>query len=759
MPSFSLRLFSLFSLFVLLLNSCAPQSSTAPSTGAHTDETQSEAERLQEIAERVTIIRDDFGVGHIYAKTDADAVFGLLYAQAEDDFPRVERNYIWAIGRLAEVEGEAALYSDLRARLYMSEEEARAAYAAAPQWLQELCDAFADGLNYYLAQHPEVSPRLLSRFEPWMPFYFFEGSIGGDIEQIPLRGIETFYSQAQEMERSVPLATQGPRPMPMLADGSAPNALAHTIFEEPVGSNGIALDGSRTASGDTMLLINPHTSFYFRGEYQMVSEEGLNAYGAVTWGQFFIYQGFNEHTGWMHTSTAADFIDEFVEDVVRVDDKLLYRYGEELRPVEATEVTLKVKTDNGLEERRFPAYHTHHGPITHSQDGRWAVTRINWDPVNALQQSYLRMKTANYAEFREMMNIRTNSSNNTVFADSEGNIAYFHGNFMPRRDPQFDYQHPVDGSNPATDWQGVHEVDETVMIVNPVNGWLQNSNSTPFTVAGDNSPRREDYPTYMAPDAENFRAKHSIPLLEAAHDVTLDTLLDLAYDPYLPGFEQLIPGLVAAWDADSANWPQLKDAIDELRDWDLRVRSDSVAMSLAHFYGMNASQAIDTPNELTQLEQINWLGTDSSPAERLQVFTDTLTELNDKFGGWNTPWGEINRFQRLSGDIDLKYDDTAPSLAVGMASGRWGALASYGARAFPGTKRLYGYSGNSFVAVVEFGEHLRALSMLAGGQSNDPASPHFDDQAQPYVDRQFKEVAYYRGDVERRATATYHPGE
>lgn len=759
MPSFSLRLFSLFSLFVLLLNSCAPQSSTAPSTGAHTDEIQSEAERLQEIAERVTIIRDDFGVGHIYAKTDADAVFGLLYAQAEDDFPRVERNYIWAIGRLAEVEGEAALYSDLRARLYMSEEEARAAYAAAPQWLQELCDAFADGLNYYLAQHPEVSPRLLSRFEPWMPFYFFEGSIGGDIEQIPLRGIETFYSQVQEMERSVPLATQSPRPMPMLADGSAPNALAHTIFEEPVGSNGIALDGSRTASGDAMLLINPHTSFYFRGEYQMVSEEGLNAYGAVTWGQFFIYQGFNEHTGWMHTSTAADFIDEFVEDVVRVDDKLLYRYGEELRPVEVTEVTLKVKTDNGLEERRFPAYHTHHGPITHSQDGRWAVTRINWDPVNALQQSYLRMKTANYAEFREMMNIRTNSSNNTVFADSEGNIAYFHGNFMPRRDPQFDYQHPVDGSNPATDWQGVHEVDETVMIVNPVNGWLQNSNSTPFTVAGDNSPRREDYPTYMAPDAENFRAKHSIPLLEAAHDVTLDTLLDLAYDPYLPGFEQLIPGLVAAWDADSANWPQLKDAIDELRDWDLRVRSDSVAMSLAHFYGMNASQAIDTPNELTQLEQINWLGTDSSPAERLQVFTDTLTELNDKFGGWNTPWGEINRFQRLSGDIDLKYDDTAPSLAVGMASGRWGALASYGARAFPGTKRLYGYSGNSFVAVVEFGERLRALSMLAGGQSNDPASPHFDDQAQPYVDRQFKEVAYYRGDVERRATATYHPGE
>lgn len=759
MPSLSLRLFSLFSLFVLLLTACAPQSSDTPTSGAQNSTVQTETERLQAIAERVSIIRDDFGVGHIYAKTDADAVFGLLYAQAEDDFPRVERNYIWAIGRLAEVEGEAALYSDLRARLYMTEEEARAAYAAAPDWLQKLCDAFADGLNYYLAQNPQVTPRLLTRFEPWMPFYFFEGSIGGDIEQIPLRRIESFYSRVEEMERNVPLATQNPRPMPMLADGSETNALAHTIFEEPVGSNGIALDGSRTASGDAMLLINPHTSFYFRGEYQVVSEEGLNAYGAVTWGQFFIYQGFNEHTGWMHTSTAADFIDEFVEDVVRDNDRLLYRYGEELRPVEVSQVSLKVKTDNGMEEHQFPAYRTHHGPITHSEDGRWAVTRINWDPVNALQQSYLRMKTDNYTEFREMMDIRTNSSNNTVFADSEGNIAYFHGNFMPRRDPQFDYQHPVDGSNPATDWQGVHAVDETVMIVNPVNGWLQNSNSTPYTVAGDNSPKREDYPAYMAPDAENFRAKHSIPLLEQAQNMTLETLLDLAYDTYLPGFEQLIPGLVSAWDADSANWPQLAGAISELRNWDRRVSADSVAMSLAHFYGMNAAQKIDTPDELTQLEQINWLGTDSNPGERLQVFADTLAELDEKFGGWNTPWGEINRFQRLSGDIDLQYDDTAPSLAVGMASGRWGALASYGARAFPGTNRIYGYSGNSFVAVVEFGDRLRALSMLAGGQSNDPVSPHFNDQAQPYVDRQFKEVAYYREDVERRATATYHPGE
>lgn len=733
--------------------------SCAPATENTNLPVLSEAERLQAIAERVTIIRDDFGVGHIYAPTDADAVFGLLYAQAEDDFPRVERNYIWAIGRLAEVEGESALYSDLRAKLYMTEEDALLAYAQAPLWLQELCDAFADGLNYYLAQNPQVQPQLLTRFEPWMPFYFFEGSIGGDIEQIPLPRIQQFYSQIETMEAKVPVATQAHSALPVLASMPINNALAETIFEEPAGSNGIAIDGSRTASGDAMLLINPHTSFYFRGEYHVVSDEGLDAYGAVTWGQFFIYQGFNETTGWMHTSTQADFIDEFVEDVVRENGTLIYRYGDESRPVEVTEITLQYKDGTGMATRSFPAFHTHHGPITHSIEDRWTVTRINWNPVEALRQSYLRMKTANLAEFRTMMDIRTNSSNNTVFADAEGNIAYFHGNFMPIRDPLFDYSQPVDGSNPATDWQGVHSIDDMITVTNPYTGFIQNSNSTPFTASGEDSPLREDYPAYMAPDAENFRAVHSLPLLEAEQNFTLEKLLDLAYDPYLPGFEQLIPGLVSAWDADRSNWPDLEAPIAVLRDWDLRTGADSVAMSLAHFYGMATAQRIDTPDDLTQMEQINWLGTDSPTDERLRVFDEVIAELDEAFGSWQAPWGEINRFQRLTGDIDLPYDDDAPSLAVGMASARWGALASFGARAFPGTERIYGASGNSFVAVVEFGPRLEAWSVLAGGQSSHPTSGHFVDQAERYVNREFKEVAFYREDVERRASATYHPGE
>ncbi|HSG91187.1 MAG TPA: penicillin acylase family protein [Pseudomonadales bacterium] len=717
-----------------------------------------ELARLQAIAERVTIIRDDFGVPHIYAKTDADAVFGLLYAQAEDDFARVERNYVWAIGRLAEVQGQEALYSDLRARLFMSRAEAEAAYAAAPDWLRTLCDSFADGLNYYLATHPDVEPALLTHFEPWMPFYFFEGSIGGDIEQIPTAGIEAFYSQGRAVESEIPDVAVAARSTRAPATQQIAAAMDVRAFTEPSGSNGFAIAGSRTRSGDAMLLINPHTSFFFRGEVHVVSEEGLNAYGAVTWGQFFVYQGFNEDTGWMHTSTYVDFMDEFVEDVVRDAGALKYVYGDEMRPVQIDEVTLKVREGDGFVERTFPTYRTHHGPVTHALDGNWVATRINWDPVNALRQSYLRMKNMDYTEFRAMMDIRTNSSNNTVYADSSGNIAYFHGNFIPRRDPALDFSQPVQGSDPGTDWLGLHTVDETIHLLNPPNGWIQNTNSTPFSAAGEYSPKREDYPVYMAPDDQNFRAVHAVQVLDDAGDLTLDSLVELAYDPYLPGLAALADGIVEAWDASNGD-PALAGAIEALRAWDRRVAMDSVAMSLAHFYGVDMLEKVEAPADLIYMDRVDWLGRSSAPEERLAVFAGTVARLTEDFGTWETPWGEINRYQRLNGAIDQTFDDARPSIAVPMASGRWGALASFGAPRTEGNARIYGRYGNSFVAVVEFGDKVKAKTILAGGQSGDPASPHFADQAQPYADREFKDAAFYREDVEARATRTYHPGE
>jgi acyl-homoserine-lactone acylase len=707
-----------------------------------TKQPQSELSRWEAHSANTQIIRDDFGVPHIYGKTDADAVFGLLYAQCEDDFNRVEQNYMSAIGRLAEVEGEEALYSDLRAKLFMTEEEAIENYESSPDWLKKLCDAFADGINYYLHTHPEVKPKLLTHFEPWMPMYFSEGSIGGDIEGISTNKIQAFYEN--QSQNSFISETD---------DASKSSEL------EPAGSNGFAISGKLTESGNAMLLINPHTSFFFRGEVHVVSEEGLNAYGAVTWGQFFVYQGFNEKTGWMHTSTYTDIKDDFVETIVKTDKGYQYKYGNELRPVKAINQSLKYIDGGVQKEKDFTMYRTHHGPITQKNDSAWVATAIMWDPVKALTQSFTRTKLNNHTEFRNMMDIRTNSSNNTVYADADGTIAYYHGDFIPKRNTKFDYKNPVDGSNPETDWNGLHTVDEIITVVNPSNGWIQNCNSTPFTSAAENSPKPSDYPNYMSINQENFRGVHAIRLLEKAQNLTLDKLIDMAYDPYLPAFEVAIPSLIKAYDASRDKAGSLKEPIAVLRTWNFAVSKESVGMSLAHFYGQSFLSDPMIPSYLSDMEKVIYFSTKATVAQRLMAFENAITKLNEDFGSWNTPWGEINRYQRLDGNINQVFNDSLPSIPVGMTTSRWGALAAFGMRSKQTTKRIYGTRGNSFVAVVEFGNKVKAKTILAGGQSGAPASPHFSDQAQRYADVQFKDVAYYLEDVKQRAVSTYHPGK
>jgi len=704
-----------------------------------------EVDRLEAIAERVEIIRDDFGVPHVYAKTDADAVFGMLYAQCEDDFNRIEQNYIWAIGRLAEVEGESALYSDVRARLFMTQEEAEEAYENSPKWLRELCDAFADGINYYLHTHPEVKPRLLTHFEPWMPFYFSEGSIGGDIERISTAKIKAMYEG--EVQKAVAQVETQIQEQELLS-----------LYDEPAGSNGIALNGSMTASGNAMLLINPHTSFFFRGEMHVVSEEGLNAYGAVTWGQFFIYQGFNEKTGWMHTSTYTDVIDEYIETTRSTATGKEYRYGNEWRPIDSLKQSFTIRTDQGPQEKIMTLFRTHHGPITHEIEGQLTATAMMWSPAKALEQSFTRTKQSNYEGFRAMMDIKTNSSNNTVYADADQNIAYWHGNFIPQRDTRFDFSKPVDGSDPNTDWKGLHEVSEHITLLNPATNWLQNCNSTPFTAAGPESPKPEDYPYYMSTAPENFRGVHALNLLQQPNRHTLESLIELAYDTHLPAFEALLPGLVNAYDRSPQ--PQISEEIELLRTWDYRTSKTSKAMTLAHFYATELYQRAPRPQGFSPMELITYWGSDQDLGGiRLEVFNTVVAQLQEDFGTSQIEWAEVNRYQRIDGAIRQAFNDSLPSVGIGHASGRWGALAAYGARYSNNTKKIYGTRGNSFVAVVEFGEKVRAKSLLAGGQSGDPKSRHFDDQVELYAEGLFKEVPYYREDVLKRSIVTYQPGK
>jgi acyl-homoserine-lactone acylase len=785
-----LRILSLILLLAIAIAGC----------GAGESGPAGDLRRWEARAAKVTIIRDEWGIPHIYAPTDADAIFGLMYAQAEDDFPRIERNFLVSQGRLAEAEGEDAIWQDLRMQLFIDPEEMKALYAESPEWLRQLMDAWADGLNYYLHTHPEVKPRVLDRFEPWMALTFSEGSIGGDIEQVNLRELRAFYEKMPQPAKAEPVAAAAAGAAPVRtpavatsngatagvsATRGAPTtpASASVAFAandrpaptsslvvpdpelEPTGSNGIAIAPQNTVNGNALLLINPHTSFYFRHEAHIVSEEGLNVYGALTWGQFFVYQGFNETAGWMHTSSSVDNIDEFLETVVERDGKLYYIYGDEERPVRTREVTIRYRTpEGGMAERRFTAYRTHHGPIVRAVDGRWVSVALMEEPLRALIQSYSRTKAKNLDEFLAIMESHTNSSNNTLFADAEGNIAYLHANFVPKRDPRFDYDHPVDGSDPATDWQGVHSIEESPNAINPSTGFAFCTNNWPYTAAGrgDASPKQSDYPRYMDRGTENPRGVHALMLLEGRKDWTLEGLRAAAYDSYLPAFEKLIPALVSAWESlppSDALKRKTAEPVRLLRDWDLRWGVESVPTSLAVFWGTELLGRVQAAASAAGVDVYEYAATRTTATQRVEALAAAIDRLTQDFGDWRTPWGEINRFQRLSGDIDLTFDDDAPSIPVGFTSARWGSLASFGAAPRNGTKRWYGTSGNSFVAVVEFGERVRALAVTAGGLSNVPGSPHFDDQAERYATGDLRPVHFYREDVEAAAKRKYRPGE
>jgi acyl-homoserine lactone acylase PvdQ len=752
-------------LSALLLSTCtalAAQQPAAPPAAAK------DLARYRAEAARVTITRDDWGIAHIHGHTDADAVFGMIYAQCEDDFNRVETNYLVSLGRLSEAEGESALWQDLRQRLFLDPADLQHDYTQSPPWLRSLMDAWADGLNFYLVTHPDVHPSAITHFEPWMALSFTEGSIGGDIERVNLQQLRAFYDKPYNGVTTSQFTLEPPTQL----------ARAHTTDNDLGGSNGFAIAPSNTVDHHALLLINPHTSFFFRSELQMSSDEGLNAYGASTWGQFFVYQGFNERAGWMHTSSNVDAVDEFTDDVLPLPispatptptrgtkTPSSYSYGTSTRLFKYKPITLSYKTPNGLQQRTIMAMYDHRGPIVRRGEHNTVISiELMNLPMKALEQSWLRTKAHTYADYRKTMEIDANSSNNTIFADADGDIAYWHGNFIPKRDTRFDYTHPVDGSNPATDWGPLMSVDEIPHLLNPKSGWLENVNNWPWSGAGESSLKQSDFPAYVEQGSETARGIHAVRVLSGRKDFTLDNLLSTAaFDPYLPWFARTIPALLAAYDALPATDPQrtqLKSQIDLLRYWDFRWASDSKATSLAVYWGEAAGMPVAADARRTHTLWEDFVIAHVPPAQLLNALASASAKLTADFGTWQIPWGDINRFQRLDDDIVTHFSDAAPSYPIPFTASTWGSLASLATRptSVTGTKKRYGVSGNSFVAVVEFGPRVRARAVTAGGESGHPASPHFNDEVSRYASGNFRDVYFYPDQLTRHTERSYHPG-
>jgi acyl-homoserine-lactone acylase len=720
-------------------------------TGAAGGQHGKQYARLEHEAQRVTITRDNWGIPHVHGKTDADAVFGTMYAECQDDFKRVQSNLTWALGVSARAKGKKALWSDLRARLWHYPAAEKQDYKNSPKWLQKLMNAWADGLNWYILTHPKLHP-VIKHYQPWMAMAFTEGSIGGDLVDVSLPKLAKFYGA----------------PNPTVA------ALTHVHppgWIRATGSNGIAIAPKLSADGHALLLINPHVTFNFRTEQQMSSEEGLDAYGASTWGQFFLYQGFNQHVGWMHTSSGAQRpnVDEFLETVVKKNGKYFYRFGKKLLPVKTRKITLDYrKQDGSMGSRSFTAYFTNNGPVVASQDGKWISVSMMHRPIRALEQDWLRTKATGLKSFMKTARLQANNSNNTLFADSQGDIAFLMPQFIPKRNPKFDYLKPVDGSNPATAWQGPTPLKAMPNVINPPNGWVMNTNDWPYSAAGTYSPNRSDFPRYMDSFGENARGKHATLMLTGAKNFTLAKLIADDFDSYLPAFARLIPILVKNYDALPSSSPlqaKLAGPIGVLRHWNDHWGLTSIPTTLAVLWGTRMwhevepkAKAMGLDAHTADLREIDYIADKATAKQRLTALAKVVTRLKKDFGYWGVPWGSFNRYQRLDDSLHPHFSDSKPSIAVPFTSSIWGSLAASNAHRWPGTNKFYGNSGNSWVAVIDFGPKVKARAIHVGGHSGNPDSPHFKDQAHRWATGNLRTVYFWPQQIKAHTERVYHPG-
>jgi acyl-homoserine-lactone acylase len=701
----------------------------------------------ERMARTVTIYRDTYGVPHIYAPTDAACVFGLMYAQAEDNFWQLEVDYIRSLGRAAEIYGERALMNDVMRRAFEINRLAMAEYARAGARTRRLCDAFAAGLNYFLATHPQIKPQLITRFEPWH-ILAFQRSVPG-LNSLGVKQGDV----SEEMRRASPEHKRELAPGPSEVE-ELRGANSEEAPEPLSGSNMWAIGPAKSASGRALLLINPHVAFFGGGqryEAHLHSNEGLNVSGFAILGTPYIRSGFNDYLGWSHTNNYADVADVYTEQFDDPKNPLAYRYGNGFRTASEWDEEIKIKTDRGVEVRKYKLRRTHHGPVIAQRDGKGLSVRVaRHAEGGVLGQRYAMSRARSLAEFKAAMGNVALTGSNTIYADRAGNIFYVHGNAIPRRSPKFDWSQAVDGSNPEAEWQGYHRLAELPQLTNPKSGFVQNCNSTPFLTTTEGNPIEANYPKYMVSEGDTPRARSSRRILSGKEKFTFEEWTRAATDRRVMVADEMIPRLVEDWEklksSDAARAEKLKAVVAELKAWDQVSAIESTAMALFARWVERLNAA---PQEDGQ-----------SATFRLDALEKAMSELERDFGVWRVAWGEVNRLQRVhtSGDQE-PFSDERPSLPVAGGPGNLGIVFTFGARATSGAKRRYGAVGNSYVSVVEFGPRIKARSILVFGQSADPSSPHYFDQAALYAKGEFKPVWFTLPEIRAHAERIYHPGE
>jgi acyl-homoserine-lactone acylase len=667
----------------------------------------------QNLARDVTIYRDVYGVPHVFGRTDASTVFGFAYAQAEDNFWRVEENFINALGRASELYGEKSLDEDRLNHALEIPRLARDEYARLDKHMRSLCDAFAAGFNYYLARHPEVRPRLLTTIEPWYTLAFIRYN---------------YYQNGFARDRN-------------LRRTQLQTAAIENDLKEHTGSNGWVVGPSRSASGYAMLFINPHLPFFGPGqvyEGHVHSDEGWNFTGYTRFGFLLPYVGHNENGGWVSTDNAADLSDVYLETFDDPARPLAYKYGKEYRLATERVEEIKVKTASGLETRKFTMRKTHHGPIVATRDGKMLALRMaKFESDGWLREWYDMTRATSLAALKRAIAPLNMLFGNVMYADRQGNTWYLYNSAVPKRDPRFDWTKPVDGSDPATEWQGYHTIDELPQLTNPKTGWMQNCNTTPFLLTSEGNPDPKQFPKYMVQEEDNPRGAISREILSSKSTFTFDEWKRLAFDTRVMNADKRLPGLLAALKQREDS--QSREVYDELVRWNHRSANDSIAMTLFSLWHERVSR--------------------DEKEDQVAALNEIINQLQREFGTWKVAWGEISRLQRIDESKAEDFQDARSSLAVSGVNGNDGAVFTFYAAPIQGLKRRYGVAGGTYISVVEFGPKVRALSVHTFGASGDPKSPHYMDQATLYTRGEFKPAWLTLDEIRANIESSYHPGE